>query len=43
MAVEHRKETDRREGKGRRCCLGDGIDSIPRRTSFFAQGKEKDE
>ena len=24
----------RREGKGRRCCLGHGIDSIPCRTSY---------
>ena len=27
------EETDRREGKGRRCCLGDGIHSIPCRTT----------
>ena len=26
----------RREGKGRRCCLGDRIDSIPCRASYFA-------
>ena len=32
------EETDRREGKGRRCCLGDGIHSIPCRTTDFAQG-----
>ena len=25
----------RREGKGRRCCLGDRIDSIPCQTSYF--------
>ena len=28
------KESVRREGKGRRCCLGDGIDSIPCRSSL---------
>ena len=31
------KDKYRREGKGRgrRCCLGDRIDSIPCRTSYF--------
>ena len=29
---------DRREGKGRRCCLGDRIESIPCRASYFAPG-----
>ena len=28
LLAGHRKRTDRREGKGRRCWLGDGIDSI---------------
>ena len=32
------KDTYRREGKGRRCCFGDGIDSIPCRTSHLAPG-----
>ena len=35
----------RREGKGRRCCLGDKIYSIPSRASCFSSGfyEEKDE
>ena len=32
------EETDRREGKGRRCCLGDGIIAIPCRTTDLAPG-----
>ena len=32
------EETDRREGKGRRCCFGDGIQSIPCRTLDLAPG-----
>ena len=32
------QETDRRDGKGRRCCLGDGIHSIPSRTRDLAPG-----
>ena len=39
------EETDRREGKGRRCCLGDGIHSILFRTTDLAPGRfeEKEE
>ena len=33
------KETDRREGKGRRCCLGDGIHSIPCHTTDLSRGR----
>ena len=29
----------RRKGKGRRCCLGDNIHSIPYRASYFALGR----
>ena len=32
--VTLKKDLYRREGKGRRCCLGDRIDSIPCRTSY---------
>ena len=32
------EETDRRESKGRRCCLGDRIRSIPCRTTDLAPG-----
>ena len=31
-------QTDRREGKGRRCCLGDGINSIPCPTTDLKPG-----
>ena len=39
------EETERREGKGRRCCLRDEIHSIPCRTTDLAPGQfeEKDE
>ena len=33
------KDKDRREGKGRRCCLGDSLDSIPCHPSYFAPGQ----
>ena len=36
--LSKKKDKDRRLGKGRRCNLGDGIDSIPCRTSHFPQG-----
>ena len=36
--VGKEEETDRREGKGRRCCFGDGIQSIPCRTLDLAPG-----
>ena len=32
------EETDRREGKGSRCRLGDRIPSIPCRTTYLAPG-----
>ena len=37
-AIHHpyKNDKDRREGKGRRCCLGGRMYSIPRRTSYFA-------
>ena len=40
-----KEETDRREGKGRRCCLGDGIHSIQCHTTDLAQRwfEEKDD
>ena len=40
-----KKDKDRREGKGRRCCLGDRIDSMYCRASYFAPGwyDERDE
>ena len=41
----YKKDLYRREGKGRRGCLGDRIYSIPCHTSYFALGwnEEKDE
>ena len=35
MYGPYKKDKDRRDGKGHRCCLGDRIDSIPDRTIFF--------
>ena len=34
----HKIEEGIREGKGRRCCLGNGIDSIPCHTTGLAPG-----
>ena len=34
VSIEEEEEDDRREGKGRRGCLGDRICSIPRRTTL---------
>ena len=34
--IQTKKDKDRRKGKGRRCCLGGRIYSIPCRTSYFA-------
>ena len=39
MADIIEQESDRREGKGRRCCLVDGIDSSPCRTRDIASGR----
>ena len=36
MVSDIGEETDRKEGKGRRCCLGDRIHSIPCRTADLA-------
>ena len=36
--VPCKKDKDRRKGKGRRCCMGAGIDSIPCRTRNFSSG-----
>ena len=36
-----KKDKDRREGKGRRCCLGDGIDSIPCCTNLYQYDLKK--
>ena len=36
-----KKDKDRREGKGRRCFLGDGIHLILCCTTYLAPGKEK--
>ena len=33
-----KKDIKTKEGKGRRCCLGDRMDSIPCRAGFFAPG-----
>ena len=40
-----KKDNLRIEGKGRRCCMGDRIESIPCRAGYFAPGwfEEKDE
>ena len=40
-----KKDEDRREGNGRRCCLGGRIDSIPCHARYFEPGRieEKDE
>ena len=40
-----KKDKDRREGKGRRCCLGGRIDSISCLASYFSPGQfeEQDE
>ena len=32
------REEHRRKGKGSRCCMGDGINSIPCRTRYFPPG-----
>ena len=39
LQTERYKDLYRREGKGRRCCLGERIDSIPCRASYFAPGR----
>ena len=33
------EESDRRQGKGRRCWLGERIDSVPCRTRILAPGR----
>ena len=33
------EETDNKEGKGRRWCLGDAIHSMPCRTTYLAPGR----
>ena len=39
MLIAQKKDLFRREDKGRRCLLGDKIDSIPRLASYFALGR----
>ena len=36
--IDMEEETDKREGKGSHCCLGDGIRSFPCRTTDLASG-----
>ena len=38
-SVAKKKDLYRIKGKGRRCCLGDKVDLIPCRASYFAPGR----
>ena len=37
--LSEKKDEDRREVKGRRCCLGGRIDKIPYHASYFVPGR----